>query len=565
MLRTYGTLDYDKTGRIWTVDVEPHVSRRFKQIFQGINPGKTSPFRIPDKADLANEFEWFFSRYPLLMDDSTRRSLKKMAKAHRTRTDECESILKGEWTPPEIVGFKDGEGPFPFQQKPAEICLRTGRLLLLDDVGLGKTISALNLMAQKGTLPAVVVVQPHLSDQWLEEYIEAFTHLRGHVISSTTPYELPEADIYIFRYSNITGWTDHFAQIGLKTVIFDEMQELRRGRESAKGQAAFVLAKLATYRMGLTATPVYNYGSEIYNIVSYLDPTALGTEDSFHTEWCIRSESGKHWLLKDPDAFGKYLQEIHLTLRRTESDPEVNKQMPPQNRIPVEVAWNADDVNEDQSLKKSLAMQVLHGSFRESGMAARELDMLMRQETGIAKARSVAAYVRILVEAGYPVLLAGWHREVYRIWQECLGDLNPVMYTGSETPKRKRAAKEAFISGESKLMIISLRSGAGLDGLQHICSDVVVGEMDWSPQVHKQLIGRVRRWGQLKQVTAHFLHVNGGSDPVLIELLGLKASQGRGITDPYTEGEVVDFDESRMRILARRIIGEAEAPEQVAA
>ena len=86
-------------------------------------------------------------------------------------------------------------------------------------------------------------------------------------------------------------------------------------------------------------------------------------------------------------------------------------------------------------------------------------------------------------------------------------------------------------SGKSKVMFISLRSGAGLNGLQHVCSDVVVGELDWSPQVHKQLIGRVRRWGQLLRVTAHFLHVNGGSDPVIMEVLGL--GPGRVVGEAY--------------------------------
>ena len=51
-----------------------------------------------------------------------------------------------------------------------------------------------------------------------------------------------------------------------------------------------------------------------------------------------------------------------------------------------------------------------------------------------------------LVEAGEPVLLGGWHREVYRIWNEALADLNPLMFTGSESQPAKARAKRA--SGE---------------------------------------------------------------------------------------------------------------------
>src|SRR3546814_2426589 len=56
-------------------------------------------------------------------------------------------------------------------------------------------------------------------------------------------------------------------------------------------------------------------------------------------------------------------------------------------------------------------------------------------------------------------------------------------------------------------MIISNRSGKGLDGLQGYCTEIVKGELDYSPQVHKQLIGRLRRPGMVDPVTAHYLHV----------------------------------------------------------
>ena len=71
-----------------------------------------------------------------------------------------------------------------------------------------------------------------------------------------------------------------------------------------------------------------------------------------------------------------------------------------------------------------------------------ELDKLLRRVTGIAKARHVAAYVRILLESGAPVLLAGWHRDVYDIWRGALAEFRPVLYSGTETAKQKDRAKQ---------------------------------------------------------------------------------------------------------------------------
>ena len=64
------------------------------------------------------------------------------------------------------------------------------------------------------------------------------------------------------------------------------------------------------------------------------------------------------------------------------------------------------------------------------------------------------------------IALACWHREVYAIWAEALADFKPTFYTGSESTTQKDESKRRFVEGETNLMIISLRSGAGLDGLQ---------------------------------------------------------------------------------------------------
>ena len=312
--------------------------------------------------------------------------------------------------------------------------------------------------------------------------------------------------------------------------------------------------------VGLTATPIYNYGDEIFTVVEYIAPGCLGSREEFHTNWC--RNQGTHWVVRDPEALGAYLQGEGIALRRTEEDPEVAQVLPPLRRALFQVAWNEGDVETDRELQRRLAQRVLTGSFTQRGQAARELDLLLRQETGIAKARAVAAYVRNLVAAGEQVILGGWHREVYRIWTEALSDLRVVMFTGSETQPQKRAARQAILDGAADVIIISLRSGAGLDGLQDRIAHVVFGELDWSPEVHKQLVGRARRRGQTREVTAHYLWTDGGSDPVLMSLLGLKASQAHGILNPYAGGvqRAPEMDEGRMRALAARVLKALPAP-----
>lgn len=540
----------------WVVsDLKPHISIRFKDVFKGIPTGTVPPFHLKDRPDIAADLDWFMQRFPLTMDQETQCRLSTGVRNYRHAQAQMDALRDVAYVAPERPGFKDGEAAMPYQRRAAEMLRATGRLLLLDDVGLGKTVSALASIADGWGLPAAVVVQPHLSAQWVIDYIQRFTHLRAIEVKDRKARALPPADLYVFRYSNISAWVDMFEPLGIKTVIFDEIQELRHGTATDKGRAAASICGVVENRMGLTATPIYNYGSEIFNVVECIAPGALGSWMEFQINWC--ATHGAHWIVKEPEALGAYLQEEGIALRRTHEDAEVASTLPRLSKTVIEVDWDDGAVISDRDLQRLLAQRVLSGSFHERGQAARELDMLMRQETGIAKARSVAAYVRTLSEAGEAVLVGAWHREVYRILNERLADLNPVMFTGSESAAAKKQSKAAFINGDTNIMLMSLRAGAGLDGLQQRATHIVYAELDWSPQVHTQFTGRLHRRGQQHPVTAHYLHTDGGSDPAIMSTLGLKASQSHGLLNPFGGmGEATPVNEGRIKELARLVLAQ---------
>ena len=139
------------------------------------------------------------------------------------------------------------------------------------------------------------------------------------------------------------------------------------------------------------------------------------------------------------------------------------------------------------------------------------------------------------------------------------------MYTGSESPSQKERSKKEFMEGDAKIMIISLRSGSGLDGIQAAASHVVFGELDWSGEVHKQVIGRLDREGQKEQVTAVFCVTDYGSDPVIQSLIGLKRSQSSGIVDPGKLQVINNTDPQRVKTLAREYLKSRgmEVPEAI--
>ncbi|HLH95033.1 MAG TPA: DEAD/DEAH box helicase [Xanthobacteraceae bacterium] len=543
---TYGKLAFDPVQKRWIMTgIAPHVAIRLKRSFPRVPKTETAAFTFPATDEACTDLAWFMQRYPLEMSAIDRARLERGCLAFDRDRAAVERVLGADWQPTATMGFREGFVPHPNQARAIEVARLRRRLLLMDDVGLGKTESALGTIAAADSLPAAIVVQPHLATQWAQR-CKLRTHLRPHVIEVTRPYPLPEADVYIFRYSNVHGWVDVAATGKFRSVVYDEIQELRHGGLTEKGKACAVFSEHAELRLGLSATPIYNQGAEIWDVMQFIEPGALGSYNEFLREWC-----GVKGVVTEPEALGTYLREQHLVLREVRSGRPVNT-------IVREVPYDEKVEAQSAALARQLALTVMRGTFVERGQAARELDLLLRQITGVAKAKHVAAFVRLLLEAGTPVVLAGWHREVYDIWLEELAEFKPVMYTGSETTKHKDEAKRAFCAGETDLFIISLRSGSGLDGLQQRCSTVVIGELDWSPQVHAQLIGRVDRPGQTaEECTAIYLHADGGSDPLMVSLLGLKASQSAGIVDPLRGVATVYSDESRIRQLAEAYLSRA--------
>lgn len=562
----FGTVHYlpgkkSKNGQ-WSIECEGHVRNKLKRVFPAIEQGRISGLKLSDNPENCRDLLWFMERYPMevpLLD-----KMQASAQFHQSLEAKVAQLLSAS-TPPD--DFELALPPRDYQKVAATLCETKRGLLLGDKVGLGKSISAMCSMTRGVNLPALVVTLPHLQEQW-QRYLNKFApQLKTHILKVGTPYDLTKLarrkksdtspveeprfpDVIISNYHKLNGWADEISGV-VKYVVFDEIQELRRS-ESLKYSAAKQISLAATLRMGLSATPIYNYGAEFWNVIDMLMPDSLGTREEFLREWCTDQS------IRDPKAFGDYLRREGLLLVRSRKD--VGRELPPVNKIVHPIEANLGALNKVMNTAVELAQTILaaNQSFRnEKFLASSEFNVLMRQATGVAKAPYVAEFVRMLLESEDKVVLFGWHHEVYAIWMEALKEFKPVMYTGKESSVQKEASKKAFVEGDSRVLIISLRAGAGLDGLQEVCRTAVIGELDWSPGVHEQNVGRLDRdpesgvMDELGPVFAYFLVASDGSDPVMADVLGLKKAQIDGVRDPNAALiEQLEVDPNHIKTLA---------------
>ncbi|WP_324042458.1 MULTISPECIES: DEAD/DEAH box helicase [Aeromonas] len=562
----FGRIEY--VDRSWVIECEPQVRARLRRVFPKVSSRASEKIWLSATPENSRELDWFLQRYPMNMENETLFQLRMLATKHKEQERAIADLLQGERALPECAMAKP---PRDYQREALVQLQILGGLLLADELGLGKTVSAMCPMTIPQNLPAVVVYPASLPNHWPEKLAEFMPGLRVHHVKKTSPYPLIKQpgqrtadlwdtipDVILVSYHKLRGWAEVLGEIA-RYVVFEECQQLRNPDSDIYRACQYLSEKVTEksgLKLGLTGTPIYNYGCEFFHVIQVLLPDSLGSYEEFVREWCDVGSSDRKTRLREPAEFGEYLRRSGIMLRRTRA--EVGRELPPLTKIPYEIEMNKAVLHNMTSDAVMLAKTILAANERYRGerlQATGEFDRLMRQATGVAKAPFVCEFVRLLIESGQKVVLFGWHREVYNIWLEQLAEFNPVMYTGSESPKQKKASMDAFTNGDSKVIIVSLRAGAGIDGLQYASSTAVFGELDWAYGVMWQCIGRLFRDGQINPVMAYFLLADDGSDPIISEIVGIKRDQLEGVTNlDIVLTERVDVAESQLKEMAKRYL-----------
>lgn len=552
---TFGTLRRvdEPRGKFWVIDGDPQVAVMAKRLFPGSEGRGAGIAKFSANRRTFAELVWLMHRWPLKIEnrDEFDASYRETVEYVQQRQAANSSPIN---TVPDLI-FK-GELR-PFQAEGLSWCLTNGRTLIADEMGLGKTVQGIAFLATRQSWPALVVAPPHLTLHWrdkLSEFLELHSDSAGPLfedanglkvcVISCTPRvmkgPLPKAHIYVIHYLLLKPWREKLKELNIQSIVFDEIQELRHdGTE--KYASASDLATMATDVIGLSGTPIYNRGSEIWNVMNILEYHCLGDKDSFRREWCVQggsSMSGSE-SVRDPALLNAHLRREGLMIRRLKSD--VLKELPAKRRV-VQLV-DSDDRVFNQLVANAVALAKESSQLTDALARGRsELEAIneTRKATGVAKAPAAAAFVRSLLEAEQPTILFSHHHAVQDILLDLLKEFNPVCITGRQTREQKWQAIEDFKSGKTNLVLIGLRAATGIDGLQGRVKAVVMAELDWSPAVHSQAEDRGHRDGLLDSLLCYYLVSEQGTDPEMQEALGIKVSQFIGLM-----GDIPETDEDQ--------------------
>jgi ERCC4-related helicase len=223
--------------------------------------------------------------------------------------------------------------------------------ILADEVGLGKTIEAGLVLAQKwaeGKRRILIVTPANLRKQWTQEMAEKF--FLPTVILEAKNYNqlrksgirrpLERDEMVVCSYQFAAKHAEELMTTRWDLVVMDEAHRLRNVyRPDNKIGNALKKALANAPKILLTATPLQNSLLELYGLVSLIDDYAFGDAKSFRTQFARLGNNGNGTF----DELKARLRPVcHRTLRR-----QVLEYIRYTNRIPITEEFVPSDDEHD--------------------------------------------------------------------------------------------------------------------------------------------------------------------------------------------------------------------------
>ncbi len=549
-MENIGTLEYvlDKYSKIWSWKVTGDravgmISRLVPEAWYGENVDEVI---IPDSTESVKQIKLIMGRYPLeILSKSVWQ--RKIVKTYAPKPvlPPVKLKLKRAKTGVQFRGKL-----LNFQKEGLDFLLKSsGNALLADEMGLGKTVQTLSYAAtEKQTFPILVVAPLVTLKNW-EREIEKFLKKKsknGRILESESPsvtlirtgksHELPKTDIYIINYELLFKRREDLENLGIRTIVCDEVHNLR-SKTTQKYKAVKKLAASPSilYRIGLSGTPIYNRGSEIWPIIDIIKPGLLGSFKEFCEYFCYVNEKGKAIVLENKRASLRNELQKHVMLRRKKAD--VLKELKDKVRYKEVIAADTDYYLEelDKIWTKVEAEQKDDDAteFSKSASYHRAIQS-ERQIAGIAKVPHVINFVKNIMEIEESVVVFCHHKVIHKLLHQSLQEFSPVSIIGGQSDSIRQDQIDKFQKGESKLMIAGIRAGnVGINLTR--AKYVIFAELDWSPAIHRQAEDRLHRIGQKNTVFAYYLIGNGTLDDHVANILVDKSYEIDEIMDESKE------------------------------
>lgn len=429
-----------------------------------------------------------------------------------------------------------------------------GQALLADEVGLGKTIEAGIIMKElmtRGLIQRILIITPaSLMGQWQDELLTKFGEafvvaakdddwLKDRVITSFSRLRLPKKG-----KEEIPHASQQVLQQEYDLLIIDEAHKLKhRSTQRFK----FVNRIRKKYVLMLTATPVHNNLTELYNLITILKPGLLGTIRSFKRHFVASSDARRP---KNEQHLKKILSGVMIRNRRSDVNirfparksaiyhlelTEQEQQLYDEVSEYIRHEFKAQTKHQYHLLSLTTLQKELCSSSRAVRgtlvkMATRDqypdvtrtrLHSFIALADDITANRKIEALEEILEQFPGKVLVFTEFLQTMSYIQEHLdarGIKTQLFHGGMDLGQRRDAIRN--FARDARVLISTQTGGEGFN-LQ-FCHQLVNYDLPWNPMMVEQRIGRLHRLGQEHDVSIFSLSIRHTIEAHVLNLLARK-------------------------------------------
>lgn len=434
--------------------------------------------------------------------------------------------------------------PFQYQADEALNIVQRQKRLLAYDMGLGKSSIAIQaaetIRRRHPSRPVLIVAPLFTRSSWLSELyqtgaIESFKDVACLTSRDLKSTSWNEKAHYIFcHYDVINAW---WSQINLRRPIFsivDEAHWIKNGR-AQRSKGTMMCAGISPYCVALTATPMANRPSELWNLLSLLAlPFAYGGPLDFRKRYAGAEFNG----YGHQDTIPTNVEELqvriqHLYVRKTAAD--VGLDLPPLVRKFVEVEPQA--LTEHNKMTPHDMNKIVR-ALRTGRVGDETLPLLtlLRKESSELKVATTVEIASNAIEQGEKVVVFTWQRQqakriaavLEKSATKALGKVEGkerVAYISGDIDESSRSELIRKFQEDADVIAIvatlqSLKEGVTL----HASRTVILHDLDWVPESLRQAERRVLRIGQSRTCFVYWPLVKRSIDMLFATMLASKIS-----------------------------------------
>ena len=371
--------------------------------------------------------------------------------------------------------------------------LEERRYMNWSETGAGKTVSATLAVQASGAGETLVVGPKSVTAQWAEEFKTGFGDkveiIEGLPDGSEPPATPGVNRIWIANYDKFQGdadqVSDRLAPLASRVdaIVYDEAHMAKSTDENSTSKRRSSLEAFTDKAgranpnlmvLGMTATPVVNNLNEAASILRLVEgPTSRG----FKTDPTPANAAAAHLRLAEAGMRHRPNYGVSLT-----KDEQVIDITPNLARVSARV----------EAMKQSSGTQRVTPAMMERALLPEKLDAL--------SANVAAADGPTVVYTEYTTGMV----DPIRARLEADGK-RVAVYTGTMSLTERAETVRRFKNGEYDVLVGSRPIGTGVDGLQHVSNNMIVASMPWTSAADTQVLGRLNRRGQARDVKVTYL------------------------------------------------------------